>query len=73
MVRIILACLLVSACASLGATKTVCIPMRAYTPAQQTALALQLAAIPDGSAIALAMADYEAMRVADRACAAAKP
>jgi hypothetical protein len=66
---------LLAACQSAVAVKTVCVPLKAYTAEFETALASQLDAIglEDGDPLIIAMADYGAMRAADRACLAAKP
>lgn len=45
----------------------VCLPLKAYTPDQQKALAAQLKTIPADSPLAQAIVDYERMRDSDRA------
>jgi hypothetical protein len=55
------------------AVRTQCLPLKAYTPEFQAELAAALAPLPEGSALARAMADFGAMRAADRACLAANP
>lgn len=59
-----------TACAThpAAAITTTCLPLKTYSPAEQKALAEQLATIPKGSPLDLAMQDYGAMRDADRAC-----
>jgi hypothetical protein len=66
---------LLCACQTTTAVKTVCPPLKAYTAEFETALASQLDAIglSDGDPLIIAMADYGAMRAADRACLSARP
>ena len=45
-----------------------CLPLKAYSQAEQAALRTQLAGLPEGSPVQLAMLDYLRMRDADRAC-----
>lgn len=67
-----------SACATVPAAaptpivtvKTVCLPLKAYSLTEQQAIAAELSALPPGSHLAGFVADYAAMRDADRACAA---
>jgi hypothetical protein len=65
--------LALAACAHIPTAKQVCLPMRAYTAAQQMALADALASLPATSPISGVVGDYIAMRDADRACLAARP
>ena len=71
---IVVAVLLVCVCIALGACTTgravACPPLKAYTAAEQKALATALQPLDPSGAIALAMVDYERMRAADRACLA---
>jgi uncharacterized lipoprotein YmbA len=64
--------LILAGCATPGAVVVTCLPLRAYTPAEQDALADALAAVPSNSPLVGAMADYLAMRDADRACLAGR-
>lgn len=66
-------CLVLAACAAVRPTVPVCLPVKAWTAAEQAALAAQLASVAAGSPIDLAIQDYERMRDAARACAGAKP
>lgn len=66
------AAVILAGCATPG-TKTVCLPLTPYTPAQQTQAAAELGALPAGSVVGRMIADYGKMRDADRACVAAKP
>lgn len=63
----------VAACGTVPAAKLTCLPLKAYTPQEQGRLAVAVAALPPGSDLIQAMLDYQRMRDADRACAAAKP
>lgn len=47
---------------------TVCLPLTSYTSAQQAALAARLGSLTSDDPLFLAVADYERMRDADRAC-----
>lgn len=58
----------VAACKTVPAVTTTCLPLKPYTAADQQQLAAEVASLPPGSALARAMADYAAMRDADRAC-----
>lgn len=49
-------------------TTTICIPLVAYTPAQEAAMADALQVLDPTNPLVQAMADYGAMRAADRAC-----
>lgn len=51
-------------------TTVVCPPLKAYGLDQEKALAQALAAVPAGSPLVGAMADYGALRAAVRACKA---
>lgn len=70
----LIACLALGACASPAlpppqVTLSVeCLPLKAYTQAEQDGLRAQLASLPQGSPVQLAMLDYLKMRDADRAC-----
>lgn len=66
-------CVALAACDTTRDVVAVCPPVKAYTRAQQAALAQAMATIPDGGPLALAMLDYEQLRDAARACAGAKP
>lgn len=66
---LILAALLLSACSTVPAVHTQCVPVKAYSADQEKALAAAVVALPPGSALIEAMADYGAMRAAARACA----
>lgn len=66
-------CALLAACGTVPAAKTICLPLKPYTPTEQAALAAQVAALPVGSDLIAAMIDYSHMRDADRACLGAKP
>lgn len=78
--RAVLLCLLLAGCASAPVisarpapevvVKTVCPPIRSYSPDQQKALGAAVAALPADSPLVGAMADYGAIRAAVRACAA---
>ena len=71
-----LALLALSACATTAPTLPApkpqtavqCLPLKAYSPADQQALLAQLKTLPPDSPLALAIRDYLAMRDADRAC-----
>lgn len=52
------------------AIRSQCLPMKDYSAAQQQALAAALAAVAPDSPLVGAMADYGALRAANRACAA---
>lgn len=52
---------------------TVCLPLKAYSATQELALSVEVAALAPSSALVQAMADYGAMRAADRACLGVKP
>lgn len=52
-------------------TRTECLPMRDYTPAEQRQAEEELRALPQNSEIAKFVVDYGAMRAANRACRAA--
>lgn len=60
-------------CQHLAATQVQCLPLKAYSPADQLAIGAALSAVPDDAPLAQAMIDYEHMRDADRACLAAAP
>ena len=64
--------LLLSGCATTNppvvAVKTMCLPLKAYTPEEQKAAAQALAALPPDSPILGMIEDYKAMRDSDRAC-----
>lgn len=47
-----------------------CLPLKAYTQAEQAAVADDLEKLAPGSRLASFLADYAAMRDADRACMA---
>ena len=49
-----------------------CLPLKAYSQAEQAALRTQLAGLPPDSPVQLAMLDYLRMRDADRACMGAR-
>lgn len=66
-------CGLLAMCATMPATKTVCLPLKPYTAAEQDQASAELQALPPGSFITQMVGDYGAMRAADRACQAAKP
>lgn len=51
------------------AVTVVCPPIKAYTKAEEQAVAASLASLPAGSPIAAFIADYGALRAAARACA----
>ena len=81
--RIALLCLLLAGCATTQAppiispapaaqvvVKTVCLPLKAYAPDQELALGRALAALTADNPLVQAMADYGAMRAADRAACA---
>lgn len=57
-----------TACTTVRPTAPVCVPVKAWSPTEMTALAAQLQAIATGSPIDLAMQDYERTRDAERAC-----
>lgn len=57
-----------SACASTTAVKPVCLPLKSYDAATERQLAVEVAALPLGAALTMAMVDYGVMRAADRAC-----
>lgn len=62
-------CVALVGCASAPDLTVVCPPVpKTYTPAQETEAAAELRALPPGSALALFMTDYAAMRAAARAC-----
>lgn len=48
-------------------TVTACLPMAVYSPAQEKAAGDALAALPPANPLATFMADYGALRAADRA------
>jgi hypothetical protein len=62
---------LLAACQTPSPPRVTCLPLKAYTPAQEAALAVQLAALPPGSELVQALIDYQVLRDADRACLAA--
>lgn len=66
-------CAALSACAHDVALQSVCPPVKTYTPAEQKALAAELAALPPGSALGSAIVDYGRLRDASRACAKVAP
>lgn len=72
--RLLLAALglALAACAHAPAVQTICLPLKPYTAAEQLALAGALASLPETSPLVGAMADYGAMRAADRACLASR-
>lgn len=49
-----------------------CLPLKAYTKAQQQEAAQELAKLPQSSVVAQMVVDYAAMRDADRACQSSK-
>ena len=61
-----------AACATQGpptvAVQTVCVPLKAYTPAQEKSLATAVQSLPADSPLVGAMEDFGAMRSADRSC-----
>lgn len=64
-----LALFCLSGCATAPSpVKTLCLPLKPYTATEQQAMADALDALPPGSPLSAAMADYAAMRAADRAC-----
>lgn len=72
-VAVAFASLALSGCATKPAplpsvSAPVCLPLKAYDPATQKAMADQLKSLPPESPVALAMLDYLRMRDADRAC-----
>ena len=50
-----------------------CPPIRTWTPAEQTALAAALSAIPEGSVVWVLERDWQSMRDAARACKKPSP
>lgn len=54
-----------SACAT---APQVCLPLKAYTPAEEQAMATALLALPEDSIILSWMGDYGELRAADKAC-----
>ena len=66
-------CLALAACGTTGAVHSQCLPLKAYSSAEQKALAVELRALAAGSTLAEIVRDYEAMRDADRACLGGKP
>ena len=67
-----------AACAGGGGAPAVtvtvsCPPLKTYALADERALGAAVAALPPGSPLIGAMADYGALRAADRACRAAAP
>jgi hypothetical protein len=68
----ILALLVLSGCAAINppvvAVKTMCLPLKAYTPEEQKAAAQAISALPPDSPIVGMVEDYKAMRDSDRAC-----
>jgi hypothetical protein len=65
---ILIGAAMLAGCATTPAVRSQCLPLKTYTPAQEKALADALAALPADSPLAGAMADYGALRAADRAC-----
>lgn len=66
-----LAAATLGACAAAPAARldgVVCVPAKAYTPAEEKALAAAIAALPANSPLGGAMVDYGHMRAAARAC-----
>ena len=63
-------CGLLACCAAILGTKTVCLPLKPYTPAEQVQAAAELQALPTPSVVAQMIGDYGEMRAADRACLA---
>lgn len=49
-----------------------CLPLTAYTSAQEAAAGAELAALKPGDPLAAMITDYGAMRAADRACIASQ-
>ncbi len=73
-ITVLTAALALAACAtapvvSAPTVAVVCPPITTYTAAQETAMAQALSALPTGSPLATAMADYGKLRAAARACA----
>ena len=69
--RWIILALVLAGCATVTpapVVKTLCLPMPAYSEAQQSAAADELAALPGGSVLATFIVDYAGMRAANRAC-----
>lgn len=68
------ALLTLTACATTAppviAVKRVCLPQIAYSPAQEKAAAAALAALPPDSPLVALVADYGAVRAANRSCIA---
>jgi hypothetical protein len=65
-----------SGCASAPSASISCVPMAAYTSAQETAIGDELAALAKANPadpVVAAMGDYTRLRAADRACAGAAP
>ena len=52
------------------AVKQVCVPLKAYSPAEQAAAGKALAALDPTNPLVAFMEDYSALRSADRACLA---
>lgn len=67
------ACVAAAACAAVPATSVTCLPMRAYTPAQEAAIGDALAQLAPGNPLLGAMDDYAKLRAANAACGASKP
>ena len=64
------AALILAGCASTPAVKSVCLPMKVYSKAEEESMAAAVMALPGGSILAQMITDYGAMRDADRACQA---
>jgi hypothetical protein len=62
--------LALAACGERVVVKTVCPPIKQYTPEFQTKLADELDATPADRAMAVAVVDYHALRNVIRACEA---
>lgn len=57
----------------LARLEVICLPMKDYPAATQSAAASELEALPAGSVVAEFVADYGAMRAANRACLSGRP
>lgn len=65
-----LAAAALAGCQTTTAVKVQCLPMAAYTPAQQTQASAELGMLQGGSELAQMIVDYGKLRAANRACAA---
>jgi hypothetical protein len=71
--RALLLLLALTGCATRAAPAAVCLPLKPYTPAEQTEAARELAVAQQFPEITAMLGDYIIMRDADRACLKTAP